>query len=432
MLELTNLLIVSVIQVISWTYVNKKLSTNKLSKNTFVNICNFLIMVLCIYTLFKVDVGFLKPIVLYFIMIICYKYMFEMTFSESLVINFLNVILHGICEASMALLLTSLVPKNIMTKYILTSSLTGGLAFFLIIILLYFFSDKLKNFKNILNKGKSIYFLCILLVFGICILIFFKINSTMKSWNNQSELVVNTIISLLFITVIILFLQERLKTFKVNHDFNNLFNNFREILEILEVYKKKNHENETDLRIIKTKANGNHDIVEYIDYLLTDKKINTSKRWITELNKIKNADINTFLLLKISNAINDNINFNLHINKKVSSYDFSKLKINEYRDFCRLLSIYIDNAYDACIKTDKKELCIDISIVSEKLEIIICNTFKEPVDLKKIDKPHFSTKGLYHGVGRTLAREIVTSNDIFNERSEIIENYFFQYLFVKK
>ncbi len=429
-MEIIEKFIVSMIQVISWTYINKKIVSQQVKLNHLNKILTLLIMSLCIFSLLIFDITFLKPIILYFIMILGYKYIFEISFSESLIINFFNVIIHGICEALITLSLILILPKEIMNN-ILISPLTGGLAFFLIIIIIKTLKKKILKIVNMLKKGKIMYFLCVFLVFSISILIFLKINSKMNSWNNQTELTINILTIILFIIVIILLFQEKFNTIKSNIEFNNMYNRLQEVLGILETYKKINHENKTDLMIIKNKSSNNREVIEYIDNILEDKNISQDKRWITELNKINNSEISGFLLMKLNKIDKNKVNFDLHINKKVSKYNFSRLRKKEYRNFCRLLSIYIDNAYEACLETNEKEISIEINVKYEVLEIIISNNYKGVINLNKIDKPNFTTKGLSHGVGRALAKEIIDTSDNFSETTKIIQNYFFQYLYVK-
>ena len=104
--------------------------------------------------------------------------------------------------------------------------------------------------------------------------------------------------------------------------------------------------------------------------------------------------------------------------------------MKNYKDLCKLIGIYLDNAHDACLNSYKKEITIEMFFKNKKLSIIISNTFSGEIDIKSIGKKGYTTKGQGHGMGLSIAKSIINNNEIFEQRKEIINNYYYQYLYI--
>ena len=74
---------------------------------------------------------------------------------------------------------------------------------------------------------------------------------------------------------------------------------------------------------------------------------------------------------------------------------------------------------------------IEIYLIKDKIEIIITNTFNNDVNLDKIGKETFSTKGKNRGHGLLLVSKILGENKIFEAKNEIKGNIYIQSLKIK-
>ena len=71
-------------------------------------------------------------------------------------------------------------------------------------------------------------------------------------------------------------------------------------------------------------------------------------------------------------------------------------------------------------------------LIKDKIEIIITNTFNNDVNLDKIGKETFSTKGKNRGHGLLLVGKILKENNIFTSETKITEKIYIQTLKIKE
>lgn len=90
------------------------------------------------------------------------------------------------------------------------------------------------------------------------------------------------------------------------------------------------------------------------------------------------------------------------------------LKGKDYNSVCKILSILLDNANEAAYESKEKSVLIDISALDGTLNIIVENSFKDKVNIKKLHNRYYSTKGNGRGLGLFLANKIVKENNNVN------------------
>ncbi len=417
---------VSIIQIISWGYVITQLMNKKINITKVKNIVLIIIMVLCGYLLFKVNLGFSKTIIAYCTFTLCYKYIYEITLEDSAILNFISISLHCILEiliVFISLFLVSDIDK--LEKYMYITPLSGLIMFIFIIIIFIIFKKWLRILPKELKKQKTNTKFYILLL--VCFAILFSIN--INNWNDKN-LFYNIITIIIFGLIILLLFIEKHKTAIKEKEFNSLFKQSQCIASLLQKYQKINHENKNDLRIIRSKISNNKEVIEYIDEILNEKNISNKNKWISELHKIKDKGIYGFLSLKLNKMVDSGIIVNLIISDRIKNYKFNKLNNKEYKDLCRLLGIYLDNAHDASINSKEKEVSVEIIRKNNKIVIIISNTFSEKIEIKKIDNFGYTTKGEGHGVGLSLGQDIIFRNNFITQKRKIIQNYYFQFLYI--
>ena len=117
----------------------------------------------------------------------------------------------------------------------------------------------------------------------------------------------------------------------------------------------------------------------------------------------------------------NNIKSYLYIDKKAKNVFEDKFDIKTYQDITKLLGVFLDNAIDATIKSDKREVELEIKVDNECSIITISNSYDNSIDTTKIGKKGFSTKGTGHGYGLSIVKDISKHNkniEIFNDIDE--------------
>lgn len=101
-----------------------------------------------------------------------------------------------------------------------------------------------------------------------------------------------------------------------------------------------------------------------------------------------------------------------------------ELKGKDYNSVCKILSILLDNANEAACESKEKSVLIDISALDGTLNIIVENSFKDKVNIKKLHNRYYSTKGKGRGLGLFLVNKIVKENNNVNLVQNIHGNRF--------
>lgn len=429
------IIIACFIQIISCTYVFYKIlnkDINVLNFKTFIIIVLMTIL-MCLPHIY--DIGILKTIVMYIILVIGYKFIFKVSYNDSALINFLNIFLHFIGELIMGLIVVSL---NFSAETVTNIFHHTWVSTFIILLIVFSivkpFSKKLIKLKEILQKEKVSIIICWIIISLIIIVLFINININIKTWQDNNTFIISIIISLSFLLMVILWLREIKKRDIINANFEKIYEQSRSYSNILKTYKKTRHEYSNELKIIKSMLKDEPKASEYINLLLKDNspKLNKYSNFITDLDKIPDITINSFLELKLNDMINQKINVFLRISNRIDKLSNINLTIKEYKDLFKVLGVFLDNAYEASVETKEKDVTIEINYKNNELILIISNTFNNvDINIEEIYQYGYSTKGENHGTGLSIVQDVISQSDFLTKKTEIIKNYFFQYLYIK-
>ena len=129
---------------------------------------------------------------------------------------------------------------------------------------------------------------------------------------------------------------------------------------------------------------------------------------------------------KFSEAEEKGLNVKLNIAKQVENSFLKDLNTKDFKDLTRILGVYLDNAIEASVLSEKKQLGIEIYKVKNDIEIIISNTYSNKVDKDKIGNERYSTKGLTRGHGLLLVKRILRNNNRLTSEAKITDTVYSQ------
>lgn len=131
----------------------------------------------------------------------------------------------------------------------------------------------------------------------------------------------------------------------------------------------------------------------------------TGKDVFSPLQKISNPGIKGLVATKINNAMNNNIQFSVEVTENM---DFSAYQV-ETIDICKIIGILLDNAIEAAMESEKKNISLLITKNKKETSFVITNTFKNPPDINKMFNYGYSTKGKNRGIGLSIVKDILNT-----------------------
>ncbi len=187
---------------------------------------------------------------------------------------------------------------------------------------------------------------------------------------------------------------NNLRSFK--HDYVN-------ILSTLAIFIDEKRYDELDVFF--------HDRIMPLTKELTQKNAS-----LANLSRIKNLEIKSIFYSKLLLAINKNIEVTVDIPDEIDNPGIDSV------DLTRILGIYLDNAIEAALETDRPVLNIHSGTVDNQIVFIISNSFIDHgLSVSQMYKKGVSTKGDDHGLGLHNVSVILGKYDnVFTETA--IEN----------
>lgn len=286
---------------------------------------------------------------------------------------------------------------------------------------------KLINYK--LSENKKIVIISILAIIFTTIF-FYKFAMGYKM--NQDVLIY---LIAVFAFIIILF-----TLFKQRMDNENVSKKYDELLDVMKSYESDieeqrtlRHETKNEFATIKCKLQDKEDnktIIEYIDSVIGEKEKAGSTKY-SKFKYLPSNGLKGFFYYKFIEAEKKGINVSINISKQIENSFLKDIETKDFKDLARIVGVYLDNAIEASSTSEDKKLGIEMYLIKEKIEIIITNTFNNEINLDKIGKESFSTKGKYRGHGLLLVNKILSENNMFEAKNEIRGNIYIQSLKIK-
>ena len=283
---------------------------------------------------------------------------------------------------------------------------------------------KLCNLTRTISK----YFAIIILGFVIflCSLLF---NLSYYDYSQTISLIVNTFIIMVYFTIVVMVIYKDNKYHKIYSKYSMTMDELEEYEAIINDYRVINHESKNQLTYIKGMTT-NKKVNEYIDEILNNRfKKNDSifnKSLLIPTGGLRGLIYSKMLVMKKME-----IDYYLHVDKKINNKLIHNISVSDMIDVCQIIGVYLDNAMEEVKKSKDGKIYINI-YENNGINIEVNNSIIDNLDINKIDKTGYTTKGKGHGYGLTLVNEILKSNkNIVNSRS-IYNNILIQKIIIKK
>ena len=247
--------------------------------------------------------------------------------------------------------------------------------------------------------------------------------------NDYITLFVNIFVSLIYIIIIFLVINNESKYNKIHSKYIATISELEEYEKLINEYRVINHENNNQLNCIKGMTN-NKKVHSYINEIMENKQ-SENKEILNQALLIPTGGLRGLLYSKMVVMKNKNISYRLYVDKKINSKLIKNISSKTILDVCQIIGVFIDNAIEAVENCNNKMIIVNIYKLDD-IVIEIINNFTEEFDINKIDKLGYTTKDGMHGYGLSLVNKILKANfDLLNERT-IKDKMFKQKLIIKK
>ena len=278
--------------------------------------------------------------------------------------------------------------------------------------------------KIIMKRQHEIMYFSVIMILLFALLIFNETNL-----NKDSTFYINGIITLCLFVFLIYIIYNSFQKNKLENNYNEMMEYVCKYEKIINEQGKKNHEYNNQLMVIKGYSKNPKKLNEYLDLIINEHKCGQNYT-IRELSYFPDGGIKGLIYHKISKMEDNNIKYYLYIDKNTKDIFEKKFDMKTYQDITKLLGVFLDNAIEASLETDNKEIEFEIKNQEDCLVINISNTYNKSTDTKQIGKKGFTTKGIGHGYGLSIVKDISKSNDKIETFRDVSDDKFSQTILI--
>ena len=405
---------------------------NRRHKNIMIDVLILLGFILLNILVFKYTTGTIKTIITCLLYSSLFFSIFKIKLSKSIFTSIVYVILLIIPDllTLVGAIYIFRVSKEVYYSNIASSALCNLFVcsgMLLLTIILRKSLKKLINYNLSTNK-KIIVMSSITLVM---LAIFFY--NLIKTFEFNNNIITYLVIIVMLICILLYLFKQKIENEKISKKYDELLDVMKSYESDIEEQRTLRHETKNEFATIKCKLQdkeNNKTIIEYIDSVIGEKE----KAGSTKYSKFKyllSNGLKGFFYYKFIEAEKKGINVSINISKQIENSFLKDIETKDFKDLARIIGVYLDNAIEASSTSEDKKLGIEMYLIKEKIEIIITNTFNNEINLDKIGKESFSTKGKHRGHGLLLVNKILSENNMFEAKNEIRGNIYIQSLKIK-
>lgn len=427
MLESFKLLLSSTLLILTIYVFGRIIIVNRRHKKIIIDILILLGFILLNILVFKYTKGTTKTIttcLLYASLLFC---MFKIKLSKSIFTSIIYVIMLVIPDLIVTLGVILIVGKKYFYEELAGSMLSNILVCALIIVITFILKKPLKKLINYkLSESKKIIVMSSLTLLMLAIFFY----NLIKKFEFNNNIITYLAIIVMLICVLLYLFKQKIENEKISKRYDELLEVMKNYENDIEEQRTLRHETKNEFATIKCKIQDKEDdksIIEYIDSVIGDKcKANSTK--YSKFKYLPSNGLKGFFYYKFIEAEKKEINVSVNISKQIENSFLKDIDTKDFKDLARIIGVYLDNAIEASSSSKDKKLGIEMYLIKEKIEIIITNTFNNEINLDKLGKESFSTKGKNRGHGLLLVKKILSENDMFEAKNEVRGNIYIQTL----
>ena len=407
---------------------NTKIKVSKLQLILVV----LILSVVYTYTFIKFE-GTLKTIIMFLINIIVCKKIFETNYSKVIFLIVLYAFVIIIPDMIELFFITKVlnVSKEFCYENVAGSLISNIVVCILFIITTYILKKPLRKLINYKLENNIKIIIFSILTF-VCVIMFLYILGNEYRYGNQ--IIQYFIVMIFSVSILLSLIKQTVENDKLIKKYDKLLEFMTTYEEEIEKQRTLRHETKNELINIKGQIIDNRkkdNIIDYINSILNDKtKIKFEE--YAKFHYLPPNGIKGLCYFKVSEAQSRGITIGINISSQVTKSSIYKLNMEEQREFGKMLGVFLDNAIEASAICEEKQIGIEAYSRNQEFQMIISNTYNGEIDMDKIGKEKFTTKGRNRGHGLLLVKNIVENNPIFEIKTEMNNKLYIQYIKIKK
>lgn len=376
-------------------------------KNFIIYLIIFLPLLLTTYIIFS---GITKLVLsIIFIITALYFSVFKSDISNSVYFAFTYEMLVFVSEIVLSVLILFILKldgseySNIPFSLLISTILNCFLVYLLSRIK--FISKNIRKLNHIIKKNNKDWIYIILIMILMVLFIFFN----RYKMNNSTEYFVNTAMAIFVVVSFVYVIYNKFQRQAMEDKYNESMEYVLRYEKIINEQGKKNHEYNNQLMVIKGYINNPERLSEYLDEVIGEHKTGQNYT-VKQLGFLPDGGVKGLLYHKLSKMEDNNIKYYLYVDQNLKDKDIESFDLKTYRDLTKLLGVFLDNAIDAALKSEEKEIEVELKDKEDCLLLTISNTYDKNTDINKVGKSGFTTKGVGHGFGLSIVKDIAKTN----------------------
>lgn len=268
-----------------------------------------------------------------------------------------------------------------------------------------FVSKNIRRLNDIIKKNNKDWIYIILVVILMILLMTFnryKLNSTIEYY-------IYIVIIIFVVVSFVYVIYNKFQIQAMEDKYNESMEYVLRYEKIINEQGKKNYEYNNQLMVIKGYINKPERLSEYLDEVIGEHKTGQNYT-VKQLGFLPDGGVKGLLYHKLSKMEDNNIKYYLYVDQNLKDKDIESFDLKTYRDLTKLLGVFLDNAIDAALKSEEKEIEVELKDKDDCLLLTISNTYDKNTDINKVGKSGFTTKGVGHGFGLSIVKDIAKTN----------------------
>ena len=344
-----------------------------------------------------------------FIIISLYFSIFKKDISNSVYYTIVYELLVFICEIIISVVFVSIFKINISgyEKFqfsLLILSICNCLMVYLL-SKIKVLNKSIQKLNLIISKNQKDWVYIIIIIILLSFLIVFNKNNLGSGINYY----INAGMVIFIIASFVYVIYNKFQMQAIEDKYNESMEYVLRYEKIINEQGKKNHEYNNQLMVIKGYINKPERLSEYLDEVIGEHKTGQNYT-VKQLGFLPDGGVKGLLYHKLSKMEDNNIKYYLYVDQNLKDKDIESFDLKTYRDLTKLLGVFLDNAIDAALKSEEKEIEVELKDKDDCLLLTISNTYDKNTDINKVGKSGFTTKGVGHGFGLSIVKDIAKTN----------------------